>query len=50
MLLLKWYSSFAMGAVRADAEVVIEDCANVATSFPNFLALAQEVGLTISPA
>ena len=42
--------AFAMGAVRADAEVVIEDCANVATSFPNFLALAQEVGLTISPA
>jgi 3-phosphoshikimate 1-carboxyvinyltransferase len=40
--------AFAMGALRADAEITIEDCANVATSFPNFLALSQEVGLTIS--
>jgi len=40
--------AFAMGALRAAGEVTIEDCANVATSFPNFLALAQEVGLTIS--
>jgi 3-phosphoshikimate 1-carboxyvinyltransferase len=40
--------AFAMGALRADSEITIEDCANVATSFPNFLALAREVGLTIS--
>jgi 5-enolpyruvylshikimate-3-phosphate synthase len=40
--------AFAMGALRADGEITIEDCANVATSFPNFLVLAQEVGLTIS--
>ena len=40
--------AFAMGALRAAGEITIEDCANVATSFPNFLVLAQEVGLTIS--
>jgi len=40
--------AFAMGALRADAEIMIEDCANVRTSFPNFLELAGEVGLGVS--
>ena len=40
--------AFAMGALRADAEITIEDCANVRTSFPNFLELAGEAGLGVS--
>jgi 3-phosphoshikimate 1-carboxyvinyltransferase len=40
--------AFAMAALRAVAEIRIEDCANVATSFPNFLGLAGKAGLGIS--
>ncbi len=40
--------AFAMAALRADGPIVIEDCANVATSFPNFLALAAGAGLAVS--
>jgi len=40
--------AFAMAALRAQATIVIEDCANVATSFPNFLQLAGETGLDIA--
>jgi len=40
--------AFAMAALRADDTLTIEDCANVRTSFPNFLALAKEAGLEIS--
>jgi len=31
--------------------IVVNDCANVATSFPNFVGLARETGfpLTVSP-
>jgi len=39
--------SFAIAALRAQAEITILDCANVATSFPNFLSLAQQAGLSI---
>ena len=39
--------SFAIAALRAEAEIVIDDCANVATSFPNFVELAMQVGLGI---
>ncbi len=39
--------SFAMAALRAGGPVVIHDCANVATSFPVFPALARSVGLGI---
>jgi 3-phosphoshikimate 1-carboxyvinyltransferase len=37
--------AFAMAALRAEGEVVIEDCANVRTSFPNFIELARGAGL-----
>jgi len=37
--------SFAMAALRASGPIHIKDCANVATSFPNFVVLAQESGL-----
>ncbi len=39
--------SFAIAALRAEAEIVVDDCANVATSFPNFVELAMQVGLGI---
>ncbi len=39
--------AFAMAALRAEGPVVIRDCANVATSFPGFDALAREAGLAL---
>ncbi len=40
--------AFAIAGIRAENGIVIKDCDNVATSFPNFKALAQLVGLHIS--
>lgn len=40
--------SFAMAALRASGPVTINDCANVATSFPGFVELAAQVGLQIA--
>jgi 3-phosphoshikimate 1-carboxyvinyltransferase len=40
--------SFAMAALRATAPITILDCANVATSFPGFQALAAQAGLQLS--
>ena len=42
--------SFATAALRAAAPIVVRDCANVATSFPSFLALAQGVGMVVGDA
>ncbi len=39
--------AFAMAALRAEGEVVVDDCANVQTSFPGFAALAGRAGLGI---
>jgi len=39
--------AFTMAALRAKETLVIEDCANVATSFPNFAHLAQVAGIEI---
>ncbi len=39
--------SFAMAALRTDGEMVINDCANVNTSFPSFVSLAAGSGLNI---
>ena len=39
--------SFAVAALRASGPVVIEDIANVATSFPGFAAAARSIGLTV---
>ncbi len=39
--------SFAMAALRAQGSVIINDCANVNTSFPNFVELASQAGLNI---
>jgi 3-phosphoshikimate 1-carboxyvinyltransferase len=39
--------SFAIAALRANGTIEIEDCANVATSFPLFVELARAAGLKI---
>ena len=39
--------SFAVASLIAEGDITIQDCANVATSFPNFVALAQQVGMNI---
>ena len=39
--------SFAMAGLQAGGTIQINDCANVATSFPNFVGLAKEAGLDI---
>tara|TARA_R110002072_G_scaffold184083_1_gene340406 strand:- start:42596 stop:44821 length:2226 start_codon:yes stop_codon:yes gene_type:complete len=40
--------SFAVASLRAEGDIQIEDCANVSTSFPNFVELAKKVGMNIS--
>jgi len=39
--------SFSIASLCAEGEIVIEDCANVATSFPGFVKIANNVGLSI---
>ncbi len=39
--------AFAMSALRASGPVTIRDCKNVATSFPDFVDLARQAGLSI---
>jgi 3-phosphoshikimate 1-carboxyvinyltransferase len=40
--------AFAMSALRASSPITIHDCKNVATSFPDFVPLAERAGLAIS--
>ena len=37
--------AFTIAGLRASEVILVEDCANVATSFPNFIDLARTVGL-----
>nr|WP_239482104.1 bifunctional prephenate dehydrogenase/3-phosphoshikimate 1-carboxyvinyltransferase [Pseudomonas insulae] len=39
--------SFTVAALRAGATIRIHDCANVATSFPNFVGLATQSGIRV---
>jgi len=39
--------AFAMAGLQAGGTIVINNCANVATSFPNFVELASTAGLTL---
>ena len=39
--------SFAVASLRSSGAITINNCANVATSFPNFVALAQSVGMNL---
>jgi len=41
--------AFAAAALRAAGPVHIRDCANVATSFPDFAALARQAGWQVEP-
>ncbi|AIA76284.1 3-phosphoshikimate 1-carboxyvinyltransferase [Halomonas campaniensis] len=40
--------AFAIASLRASDEIIIDDCANVATSFPDFVALAQRIGMQVN--
>jgi len=40
--------SFAVASLRATGPIRINDCANVATSFPGFVELARQTGMNIS--
>jgi 3-phosphoshikimate 1-carboxyvinyltransferase len=40
--------SFAVAALRAEGELVIEDVANVGTSFPDFPGVARGIGLEVT--
>lgn len=39
--------SFTIAGLRAKGEIEIRECANVSTSFPNFVELAQQVGINV---
>ncbi|MBV1920093.1 MAG: bifunctional prephenate dehydrogenase/3-phosphoshikimate 1-carboxyvinyltransferase, partial [Pseudomonadales bacterium] len=39
--------AFVVASLRASADISIGNCANVATSFPNFVELATEVGINV---
>lgn len=40
--------SFVIASIKALSEIKIRDCDNVATSFPNFLELAQQCGINVT--
>ncbi len=40
--------AFTMAALRAESDVIIEDCENVSTSFPDFIGIANRAGIRIS--
>jgi len=40
--------SFTIASLRANAPIVVKDCANVATSFPGFVELASGCGIQVS--
>ena len=42
--------SFTVAGLRATGDIVINNCANVATSFPTFVDLAQQSGIRLSVA
>ena len=42
--------AFVMAGLRARGPIEIEDCANVKTSFPNFVSLAGQAGITLNEA
>jgi 3-phosphoshikimate 1-carboxyvinyltransferase len=40
--------AFAIAALRAEGEIVVLDCNNVATSFPDFVGLAGQIGINLT--
>ena len=39
--------AFAVASLRSSSKIVIHECDNVATSFPNFASLARSVGFQL---
>jgi len=40
--------AFTMAALRAESAIIIEDCENVNTSFPDFVGIANKAGICVS--
>ncbi len=40
--------AFTMAALRAESDIIIEDCENVNTSFPDFIGIANRAGIAVS--
>jgi 3-phosphoshikimate 1-carboxyvinyltransferase len=40
--------AFSIAGLRAQGDIIVEDCGNVATSFPSFVDIASSVGLNIN--
>lgn len=40
--------AFTMAGLRSESEILIEDCENVNTSFPDFIGLANRAGISVS--
>jgi len=40
--------AFTMAALRAESDIIIEDCENVNTSFPDFIGLSNRAGINVS--
>ena len=40
--------AFTMAALRAESDIIIEDCENVNTSFPDFTGLSNRAGIKVS--
>ena len=40
--------AFTMAALRSDSDIIIEDCENVSTSFPDFIGVANRAGIKVS--
>jgi len=40
--------AFTMAGLRAESDIIIEDCENVATSFPDFIGIANRAGISVS--
>lgn len=40
--------AFAIASLRASGDIIIDDCANVATSFPSFVELANRIGMQVT--
>ena len=39
--------AFTVAALRATGDIEVNNCSNVATSFPNFTDLAKQVGISL---
>ncbi len=40
--------AFTMAGLQAESDIVIEDCENVSTSFPDFIGIANRAGIAVS--